>query len=181
MVSGIFYEDDAFMSEFGRIVHLFAVCEVDIKLAIAAMSEISPTIAGVLGEPYGAQNVKNVASSIAKLRLDPSLQEEFSGIIGEIFSFSKLRNQIAHNRWIPGKRRNSFKPMRVNIRNNKAEFIGLDDEERDYTAKELNAEYQRLYKFDCKLIDFMEKSGLFEITLRRSEEQKHVLIGAKGS
>ena len=174
---GTFYDNDEFMSEFGRIIHVFAASEENIKLAIAAMCDLPPDVALILQEPYGSGNLKNVAKSIAKINLHDNIKDEFISLVGNIVSFSKLRNYIAHSRWNVGTRPESFKPMSLNIRGDRADYLGLEDDEKDWTAKELNVEYQKLYKHSCDLIDFMSKHDFFTMVEKRLAEQEGKVIG----
>jgi hypothetical protein len=58
-------------------------------------------------------------------------------IIADFDKYSSIRNAIAHNTWVNGRRKNSVKPLNISIRGGKAKIKGVRTNEKEYTIKEL--------------------------------------------
>ena len=144
-------------------MHNYAVVESGIKMALTAVLEIDLGNGLIVFEPYSALNLKNVAKSLAKERLKPEWVEAFCSIVGEWSGFSSIRNAIAHNRWTDGKREGAVKPHTLNIREGKVKWIGVTDNEAEFTAVELEAKAHALNLVNERLKLFLHVSGLAAI------------------
>jgi hypothetical protein len=89
--------------------------------------------------------------------------ERLRGYLGELQKHNDLRNNIAHAIWRDGARPGAIKPMRAITRGGKGEFIGHDNDERDYTALELADIADQLARNYNKFLDYLVEIGLAEI------------------
>ncbi len=62
---------DAHLLAFGQIMHAYAAVESGIKIALSGILEIDLAHALITFEPYSANDLKNVAKSLARERLKP--------------------------------------------------------------------------------------------------------------
>jgi hypothetical protein len=160
---------DAHLLAFGRIMHAYAAVESGIKIAMSGILEISLSNALIAFDPYSANNVKNVAKSLAKERLKPALSEAFCQIVGDWAAFNGIRNTIAHSRWTVGDRPDSIKPRNVSTKQGRAKFVGDDDDEQSYTAPELDQILLELDAINERLKKFLIDSGLQRIIEEKME------------
>ena len=154
---------DAHMVAFGRIIHNFAAVESGIKIALSGILELNLDLAMIAFQPYTASTLKRVAKSISKEKLKPHLSETFIGIVGEWCGHSRLRNDIAHNRWTEGAASNSIKPRYLSINADRAEWFGDGDEEAEYSAADLENKALHLHNTNERLKAFLQASGLQSI------------------
>lgn len=159
------------LEAFGAITYHYASAEAGIKIALAAMLELTLTELLTLTEPASSFDLRNLAKSIAKLRVTDAKEiERFCHLVGELGTFGPLRNAIGHSRWTKGARRGSIKPFHMDIRSGTAKFRGTDPNERDWTAKELQVEADRLYNLNVQLIRYMKKMKFFEDMAENTSE-----------
>lgn len=173
---------DDHLLAFGRIIHNFATVETGIKIALSGVLKIRLADALVAFEPYGAVDLKNVAKSLAKESLEPSLAQRLCCITGDWAAFNALRNIIAHSRWTevdcpPG----SIKPRGYSIREGRAKQIGMDPSETTYTAPELEAEAERLRVINDRLKKFLQETGLSTAIWQKIEEASSDMSEPSGS
>lgn len=64
---------DAHFEAWGRIIYFYAALETLLKIAIAALANISYLDAIILTEPYSAMALRNVAISLTKGKTSPPL------------------------------------------------------------------------------------------------------------
>lgn len=172
---------DEHLLAFGRIIHAYAAVESGIKIALSGILEIDLTYALIVFAPYGARDVKNVAKSLAKERLKPSLAEEFNCIVGDWSGYSHLRNTIAHSRWTLGLEPGAIKPRGVNIREGRAKFAGDGDDEKGYIASDLNDVVAKLDAINERLKRFLKSSGLAQIIETKIDAAKSDKSRSSGS
>ena len=131
-------------------------------MTLAGFLKIDMLDALVISAPYGFRDLRNVAKSIAKLKLvdEPKLLEEFVHIIGQMKGRSTMRNDVAHNLWRNGRRPDAIAPMYVSIREERADLMGLHDDHRDYLLEEFSDAAVELNGLNMGLISFWEKAGM---------------------
>lgn len=158
---------------FGTIVHFYACAESGIKITLTGMLDIDLVELLILTEPASSFDLRNVAKSIAKQRCTkPKELERFIQIVGDLGAFGPLRNAIGHSRWTKGKRRGSIKPLGIDIRSGSVRLVGKEPDERDWTAKELKAEGQKLRAINQRLVQFMRDNGIIEAMARKDAANK---------
>jgi hypothetical protein len=148
---------------FGRVINAYATVETGIQIALSGILRVHLSEAMVITSPYSAAQLKNVAKSIAKIKLRPELAEQFVSLVGRWSAHSRLRNDIAHNRWTKGGKPGSIKPVYINIRDDKARFGGYDEEERDWTTDEIGKAFNQLASINEEIKTFLVDSGLDDI------------------
>lgn len=154
---------DEHVLAFGRIIHNFACVESGIKITLSGILELDLALAMIAFQPYGAQALKKVAKSLAKERLKPDLADTFNCIVGDWYSHNRLRNDIAHNRWTNGGTPGTIKPRHVSINQDRADWVGDDDSEAEYTAADLRERALSLHNINERLKTFLQESGLQRI------------------
>ena len=154
---------DSCLLAFGRIVYWYAQVEFGIKATIAGILDIHIQDAQVLTEPYNALALRNVAKSIAKSAdLADRHLNEFVHIVGGFQAASLLRNTVAHSRWTEGTRPGSIRPTRMEIRNGRAQPMGWDASEPDYTADDFNEAAKKLILLNARLLELHSQSCIRE-------------------
>ncbi len=89
--------------------------------------------------------------------------------MGDWSGSNTLRNTIAHSRWTDGDRPGSIKPRGLDIRQGHARFVGESEQERSYTAGELNTALAQLASVNERLKRFLQVSALEQIILSKME------------
>lgn len=163
---------EAHILAFGRLIHNYAMVESGIKIALSDILQVRLADALIVFEPYGAQNLKNVAKSLAKEQMKPALAEEFCCIVGDWAAHNRLRNMIAHYRWTNGARPNSLRARYLSIRDDRAIWYGDGPDEGDFTAEEIEAKALGLHKVNERLKSFLQSSGLQSIIEAKIAETK---------
>lgn len=152
---------DAHLRAFGSIVYQYATVETGLKICLSGILDTSLHIALILTEPYGSLDLRRVIKSVAKEHdwpdggLDRLVQ-----IVGDLKPHTALRNNIAHSRWTDGGRPGAIKPRGIDIRQERAVFIGNDPDERDWTAEEMMASAEALAALNRRILQFMDDMGL---------------------
>jgi hypothetical protein len=172
---------DAHLLAFGRIIHNFASVETGIKLILSGILDAHIDAAFIAFQPYSATDLRNVAKSVAKERLKPELAEQFCCIVGDWFASNGLRNVIAHSRWTDGARPDGIKPRRLSIREGRADWIGEDLQERDYTAADLEREAEKLNAINERCKKFLQTSGLRDVIAKYIDADREAMSVSSGS
>ncbi len=153
------------------VVHGYAFAETGIRVALAHVMGVSLIDVHILTEPLSSLQLRNVAKSIVKTHEPISPEcERFLQLVGDLGCFSKLRNFVAHSRWRAGVRPEAIKPASLDVRDGKAKIIGMSDDEPDWTAQELWAEGNNLYRLCERISAFLVETGAAEsMALNTSE------------
>lgn len=160
---------DAHLLAFGRILHNYASVETGIQIALSGILEIGLAEASIAFQPYTASNLRNVAKSIAKERLQPILADQFSRIVSDWSHHNKIRDLIAHTRWTDGDRPGSIRARGVSIENGSAQWLGDDTNQASYTALELEKLAKKLHEINERAKRFLTESGLRRIVEAKLE------------
>ena len=162
------------LTAFGAIMHEYAKAESGFRLCIGGICGLSIPEALVLTEPYSALALRNVAKTLSKRWDGPEKYKmHFVQMLGEHGKFGPLRNAIGHSRWIEGDRRESIKPLAVDIRSGSLKVSGRHDGNRDWTSQELTDEAMKINRLNQKLGKFMKEVG-FEETLKAKNRSSSV-------
>jgi hypothetical protein len=73
-----------------------------------------------------------------------------------------LRNSIAHNIWRRGRRVGTIKPMSMSARGG-LKLLGSEQNEREWTAPQLEAEARKIHQLGMDLAEFMKRYGLVSL------------------
>jgi hypothetical protein len=170
------------LQAFGGIIHHYAAAEFGIKLILSGMLEIEVTELLILTEPYSSLDLRNVAKSIAKSRFvqTPEILR-FLQLVGDLGTFGALRNNIAHSRWTSGDRRGSIKPHKLDIRSGSVKFVGAEEDERDWTTKELEAEADRAFEMNRRITQFIRQTGIAPHILPKQVFSSEEIDASEGS
>ena len=94
---------------------------------------------------------------LSEILAEKEVADELRGLLKEFETFSRLRNSIAHNMWNEGTRDASVKPMRLDINSGKVKFVGIHEDENDWTIDELDAEALRLQALHGRQVELLQK------------------------
>lgn len=152
---------DAHFKAFGALIHNYASVETGLKIVLSGILNAPLRLVLIMTEPYSALNLRQVLKAVAKEHEWPDKHlETLMQIVGDVKPISPLRNQIAHCRWTEGARPDAVKPRRVDIREERARYYGDDEDERDWTAAELDEQAEKLIAINLRLIQFLSDTGL---------------------
>lgn len=158
---------EAHFKAFGALIHNYASVETGFKIVLSGILNAPLRLMLIMSEPYSSLNLRQVVKAVAKEHDWPDNQlETLMQIIGDVKPIAPLRNHIAHCRWTEGTRADTIKPRRIDIREERARYYGNDEEERDWTASEIEAEAQKLIDINLRLIQFLSDTGLKEVIER---------------
>ena len=105
---------------------------------------------------------KDALTSLLKSpnRLNEKETERLRWLLGEIHKYNQLRNNIAHHDWTKGLRPDSIKPMHIVVRGGAGKYVGLGEDDRDYTKIELCEIADELNDLYRHFVQFIDESGL---------------------
>jgi hypothetical protein len=171
----------AHIKAFGSLTYHYAQVEVSFQKLLAGMLDIDPKVAIILAAPYRAVDLRNVVKSVAKeLEWPDGALEKLIQIVGDSKPASQLRNHVAHSQWIAGTRPTSIKPIGLDIRQERARLYGHLDEERDWTAPEIEEVAGSLNALVTRIVIFAQETGLAANIARRASERKRRPTPASG-
>lgn len=154
---------DEFLLAFGDLIHQAANVEVGLKVSLAGMLDIRPTLILLLAEPYSGAKLREIVKTIAGEQSWPDgALDRLAEIVGRSRQHTTLRNHVAHSRWHKGVREGSIKPIGLKLKNDRAAYFGHLDDERDWTAEEIRACASQLRKLCAEILDFNDEFGLTE-------------------
>lgn len=147
---------------FGRIISGSALVEMGIKVTLSTIMHSHSHYVHVLTAPYTANDLYNVAKSVAKMHFPEGNEnrDKLIELIGRYKGYSKLRNFIAHSFWTKGTRPDSIRPVYMHIREGRADGRGFSAEEPDYTITELREAANGLLYLYGDFKAFLRSSGL---------------------
>ncbi len=146
---------------FGMIVQAFARHEQLMTMTAAWLLDAQLWPIAVVMAGLGYAGKRDAIVSIIK-HVEPADErtDAISGFLNKLDKFSKLRNNIAHSTWTEGKRPDSIKPMTVIVRHGSGRFIGANQNEPDYTVKELFEAANQLNILYNSFAQFVQQSGI---------------------
>lgn len=159
----------------GSFVMHYAAVEVEFKIFLGVLMDLSIYEVSVLAEPYTTQSLRNTFKSAVTLKLPPDdpNREVLIQFMGRFKEFSSIRNHLAHSKWVAGTRPRSYKPIYVTTRDGKAKFIGTSTSEPDYTSAELIKQARKLAALLNDLLVFKVQSGYNEIIERNMDRERY--------
>ena len=154
---------------FGCIVHVFAKIEFLLQAATGALVGTDLSSALFMTGDLGFRAKRDCLLSITKLKR-PDIVSELEEILKRVQTANKLRNSVAHSIWKPGRRPNSIKPIGIVTRGGQARFVGVSDNEKDWTLEELWNNAHEIELLHAELDNFVERVGLAAIIRRMTED-----------
>ena len=148
---------------FGFIISLFARFESHLNIAVAGILNTDVATGAILiGDMSYRQKRQTVKHLNSTIGVNGHFNKDLVEALDDAHQHSSLRNWIAHATWVRGQRPNSIKPMQLRLRGKAPDPIGVDEEERDYTAKELKAAAKDLDAAGLKLMRVLRETGLLD-------------------
>jgi hypothetical protein len=135
---------------------------VGLKVSLAGMLDIHPSIILLLADPYSsAPKLREIVKTVASEQSWPEgALERLGDIVGRSRQHTTLRNHIAHSRWREGTRSSSIKPIGLKMKNDRAAYFGHLDDERDWTSQENRHCAKQLRSLCDEIIKFNDDYGL---------------------
>jgi hypothetical protein len=125
-------------SAFGAIIHECARYEylmVGITAKILGLKVIQASVM-MADLPYRGK-LATFKATIKLHDLKPEQREKIIWFLGNMSKHNQLRNHIAHSTWKRGDRPDSIKPLGCDVRSGEAVFLGIGENETDYTLQDL--------------------------------------------
>jgi hypothetical protein len=156
---------------FGSIVHTFARLEFLIQSAMADIAGIDDTKVLLLTKALSYSQKRDTLYSYLKFYEVPeSQQAEIKKLLDRAHEHNALRNNIAHALWREGIRPASIRAGYMDIRYGKGRIVGYDEDDKDYTLKELGNIADDLRSIVHALIRYLRDSGISEDISRKIAE-----------
>jgi|APSaa5957512535_1039671.scaffolds.fasta_scaffold59591_3 hypothetical protein len=142
---------------FGRVIGAWAYLESVLDEGVEALfPELPMDWIGYLAAQFDYPRKREVIRNLLPIHVpDKSVVDEH---LREIERLNKIRVLVAHSIWVEGKAAGAIKP--AGVKGRKLEFRGYEDNEKEYTAKELTEEAQKMMNAADALANLMRDSGL---------------------
>jgi hypothetical protein len=146
---------------FGAIIQYFARLELLMTSIVAQLLQISMTDSMIMmaGVGYAAKRAA-LLSILENHDVPLDRKTKIIKFLDEFHKHNNLRNNIAHNSWLEGRRPNSIKPGLVIVRGGKGRFIGVEDNEPDMTFEDFSVAMCELGNLYNAFLDYLEPIGL---------------------
>jgi hypothetical protein len=147
---------------FGSIINIFAALGMLVDGIIISMIGGNKELTGILLTSVAVKNQDKcefVCAMFDASSLPDTFKKEGRQLINRVRSAAKLRNSIAHDTWIAGRRKNAIKPLSTTARG-KLRSRGSNPGEKDWLASELLDESEKAVQLAQDLEAFMKKYGL---------------------
>jgi hypothetical protein len=95
---------------------------------------------------------------LPELNISEPRREKVVKLVEWISTKSRLRNHIAHSVWTRGRKKDTIKPLSVTVKQ-KLEVLGIDHNEKEWTAKELEIEAVEISQLHDELKTFLMEGG----------------------
>lgn len=151
---------DAHYTAFGRIVQAFVSVETMYAHLAERILGIETHASALVFAAYGYDALKNLLQAVISESNQPDDEKKVAlKLIEKVQDKSRLRNNVAHNSWKPGRRPGSIKPM---VLRTKGAFLilGIEHNEKDWTAKELSAEADEILERGFLVGQFFAERGV---------------------
>lgn len=150
-----------FYTAFGAIIHECARYEYVMVGVVAKILGLRTFQASVMFADLPYRGKLATFKAILKLHdLSVGRREKIIWFLGNMAKHNQFRNHIAHSTWKRGTRPESVKPFGCSVRNSVAEFIGVDDNEPDYTLKDIEDIALDLIKNRADFVEYLRKESL---------------------
>jgi hypothetical protein len=158
---------DEHYEAFGMITNVIADIDSLLNHMIMAIVRKDAVAAMPILMMLNAKDKRDYLIAMMKTNLCAGVpDEEFEKLMSRLKTASDLRNRIAHNRWKSGRRKGAIKPMILSAREN-LKVVGLEDNEKEWTAKELTIEADKFSQLGADITAFAVKHDL----LRKDEDE----------
>jgi len=144
---------------FGMIINTIADIDGLLDKIIIAMVKGQPTILPLLTLLSSKEKIDYIVA-IAKIStMSPIAINGLEKLMDRVRKAHSLRNQIAHCTWIQGTKSGTIKPLMMSART-VLKMLGIEHNEKQWTAAELHAEVKRFQEVGKDLALFMKRYGL---------------------
>jgi hypothetical protein len=146
---------------FGRIINLIADIDGLLDGIIMAMVQAKQEqfVLPLLTMLSSKSKIDYITAMAKDSTMSPAVVNELEKLMDRIGKAHRLRNQIAHCTWAPGRKPGTIKPFLMRARG-ALELLGIEHNEKQWTAQELEDEANRFRKLGIELDRFMKRNGL---------------------
>ena len=156
---------------FGRVVQAFVQIETVYAQIVLRVLKVEDGTGAFLLAGYNYDGLKNlVKSMVGESNLPDHESKEILARIDKVNDKANLRNNVAHNPWKPGKRKGSIKSMVLKTKGN-LKIMGIEDNEKDWLASELDAEADEILRRGMAVGQFFVDRGI-HLGLPKVEKRK---------
>ena len=156
---------------FGMIVNMVAELDTLLDEMILAMLNNKSLFALPLLTFLSIKDKRDYIIAISKeSNLPPYAIDGLEKLMKRVKNAASLRNTVAHCGWKKGRGPDTIKPMKLNARET-LKMLGIEHNERDWTAKELIAEAKKFQELGRDLLSFMDRYRL-RFTIERKTSGK---------
>lgn len=142
------------------IINTFAEIDTLLDGIIAAMIGGDEVYTGVLLTSVDNRDKCDyITAMIGVSKFPPNIKLRGTKLVERVRRASNLRNSIAHDCWVEGRKRHAIKPLGTKARG-KLKVFGLKGDAREWTADELQAEAAKNQRLQRELQNFMKANGL---------------------
>jgi hypothetical protein len=146
---------------FGRIMNLIADIDGLLDAIIMAMVQAKQkeVVLPILTMLSSKSKIDYIVAMGKESTMSPAAINELEKLMGRVRKARGLRNQIAHCTWMPGRKSGTIKPLLMSARG-VLKMLGIEHNEKQWTAKELDDEANEFRKLGHDLASFMKRNGL---------------------
>lgn len=146
-------------ASFGMVIHQFALIDAALEEAIREMLGLERYQAAFLMPELRHEQKRSMFLALLEnVKVTDERRLFVAKLIERIENKSRLRNHFAHSVWTKGNKPNSIKPMSIRVRK-KLKLLGSDDNEKEYTPKELEQNAIEIGVIYELLKSFIESGG----------------------
>lgn len=152
---------DEHFRAFGAIIHQFARHEAIMVGVMCKLMDVDIVYGSMITAELPYRGKRDTLSAMIRAKDIPTDQiEKLNGYLGQLHKWNRLRNAIAHHTWKEGKRHGSIKPFGLSVRDGETNYIGLNEDEKDYTVRELINIANQLITLRRNLVQYLKRVDL---------------------
>jgi hypothetical protein len=144
---------------FGRIINTIADIDGMLDTIIVAMVQGGLQVLPLLTMLNSKSKIDYIVAIGDESNMSPNSIDELKKLMCRVRKAHGLRNRIAHCTWMQGTKPGTIKPLEMRARS-ALKMLGIEHNEKQWTAGALNAEADRFRELGHELADFMKRTGL---------------------
>lgn len=157
------------LTEFGGIIHIFAKLEFLVQATTAGLVGVDLLTVLAFTSDLNYRAKKDCVLNLARIKR-PDVVLELETLLDAIDKKAKLRNFVGHSIWCAGKRPGAIKPIGLQVRGGTPKLIGVNHNEKEWTAQDLRKEAAELEMLHSQFRSFLDKTGLAAIIDQKIDE-----------
>jgi hypothetical protein len=144
----------------GRIVNTIADIDGTLDAVIVTMVQGKLEVLPLLTMLNSKSKIDYIiAMGKEGANMSPQMISELEKLMKRVRKAHGLRNQIAHCTWMQGTKPGTIKPLVMSART-VLKMLGIEHNEKQWTADALDEEAKRFRQLGHELVDFMKRANL---------------------